>query len=149
MGTEYTLKFASDPKLRGQADTRDGCAAIERDLNRLEKWPDRNLLEFNRGECQVLHLGRNNPVHQSRAGDQLAGKELSRRELGVPGERQAEYEAAHAAINVNSILSCIRESIPSKSRKVIIPFHSALVRLHLECCVQFWAQQYKKNIDLE
>lgn len=27
----------------------------------LEKWPDRNLLKFNKGKCEVMHRGRNKP----------------------------------------------------------------------------------------
>lgn len=43
-------------------------AAIQRDLERLEKLADRNLKEFNTGKCKVLHLGWNNQMQQDRLG---------------------------------------------------------------------------------
>jgi len=57
-------KFADDTKLEGVADMPESRAVIQRDLNRLEKWPNRNLMKFNKEKSKVLHLGRNSPLHQ-------------------------------------------------------------------------------------
>ena len=45
-------------------DTQEGCAATHRDLDRLEKWADRNVMKFNKQKCKILHLRRDNSVHQ-------------------------------------------------------------------------------------
>lgn len=50
--------------LGGVADRRDGYAAIQRNLNRLVKGAEGNLVKFNKRKCKVLHLQRNNPVYQ-------------------------------------------------------------------------------------
>jgi len=64
-GAECTLSdFADDTDLIGVTDTPEGCAAIQRDLHRLEKWADRNLKHVSKGKCKAPCLGRNNPGHR-------------------------------------------------------------------------------------
>ncbi|GAB0209022.1 mitochondrial enolase superfamily member 1 [Grus japonensis] len=128
----------------------EGHAAIQRDLDRLEKWADRNLMQFNKGKCQVLHLGRNNPRHQYMLGatqleSSFAEKDL---EFVVETKLNMSQQCALTAKAANGILGCIRQSIASRLREVIFPLYSALVRPQLEYCVHVWAPQYKKDMEI-
>lgn len=67
-GAEGTHSKLADGAKPGVADTPEGHATIQRDLNRMVKWADRNLKQFNKGTYEVVHMERNSPRYQSMLG---------------------------------------------------------------------------------
>ena len=59
---------------------------------------------------------------------------LTRRQCGI------------AASNGNQIIGLIRRNITHKGKKLIIPLYKAIVRPHLEYCIQAWRPYRKKDI---
>ncbi|GAB0186373.1 hypothetical protein GRJ2_001102600 [Grus japonensis] len=97
-------------------------------------------MKFNKAKCKVLHVGQHNPKHSYRLGGEQTESSSEEKDLGVliDDKLNMTQQCALAVQKANRVLGCIKRSVTSASREVILPLCSALVRPHLEYCIQLW-----------
>ena len=74
---------------------------------------------------------------------------VKEKDLGVTisADMNVSEQCGIAASKGNQIIGLIRRNITYKGKKLIIPLYKAIVRPHLEYCIQAWIPYRKKDID--
>ena len=147
--TSNVLKFADDTKLFRKVNTDGDKQHLQNDLDRLVKWSEKWQMLFNFGKCKCLHTGHGNLNVNYKMGDTVLGTNVKEKDLGVTisADMKVSEQCGIAASKGNQILGLIRRNITYKGKKLIIPLYKAIVRPHLEYCIQAWSPYRKKDID--
>ena len=105
-------------------------------------------MRFNKSKCKISLLGQSISHYQYKIGDEKIGSSPAKKYLRVvvDGKLDMNQQCALTAQKANCILGCIKRSVDSRSREVILPLYSAPMRPHLEYCIQMWSPQYRRDV---
>ena len=103
---------------------------------------------FNVDKCKVLHIGnRNVQADYTMNGIQLA-KVKQEKDLGVviSDDLKPSKQCSEVVKTANKLIGFIGRSFEFRTEEIILNLYNALVRPHLEYCVQCWSPYYRKDI---
>ncbi|TRZ08054.1 hypothetical protein HGM15179_019053 [Zosterops borbonicus] len=122
--------FAEHIKLGASGNLLEGRRALQRDLDRLDKWIESNNMRLSRPCAGSCTLATTTPC--SRLETEWLDSSQAERDLGVLVDSQLNMcqQCAQVAKKANGILACIKNSMASRTGEVILPLYSALVRPH-------------------
>lgn len=144
------IKFADDTKSYGAVSTRADIETMRGDLAKLVEWSGKWGMDFNIKKCKVMHIGNKNLQEEYYINGQKLERVVSERDLGViiNENLKSSDQCCKAVKTANRVFGMIKRTFVSRDRQIIVPLYKALVRPHLEYCVQAWRPHYKKDIDL-
>ena len=100
---------------------------------------------FNFGKCKCIHIGHGNMDEEYKMEDAVLVRTTQEKDLGVTfsADMKVSEQCGIAGSKGNQILGLIRRNIMYKEKHLIVPLYKAIVRPHLEYCIQAW-RPYRK-----
>ena len=144
------LKFADDTKLFRKVKEIGDKQNLQDDIDKLVKWSEKWQMLFNFGKCKCLHTGSGNTGMNYEMGGTILSKTVKEKDLGVTmnANMKVSEQCRIAASKGNQVLGMIRRNITYKEKSLIIPLYKAIVRPHLEYCIQAWNPHLRKDVDM-
>ena len=83
-------------------------------------------------------------------GEELLESTHGEKDLGILVDEKLNMsqQCSLAVQKANTILGSMKRGVASRDRAVIVPLYSALVRPHLEYCIQVWGPQRRNVVEL-
>ena len=132
------LKFADNTKVFRKVTNDTDKQSLQDDLDKLVKWSEKWQMLFHFGKCKCIYIGHRNMDEEYKMGDAVLGRTTQEKDLGV---------TFSADMKVSEQCGLIRRTIMYKEKQLIVPLYKAIIRPHLEYCIQAWRPYRKKDID--
>ena len=143
------LKFADYTQIFRKVTNDTDKQSLQDDLDKLVKWSEEWQMLLNFGKCKCIHIRHGNMDEEYIMGGAVLGRSTQEKDLGVAfsADMKISEQSGNAASKGNQILVLIGKTITYMEKQLIVPLYKAIVRSHLEFCIQAWRPYRIKDID--
>ena len=143
------LKITDDTNVFRKVTNDTDKQSLQDDLDKLVKWSVKLQMLFNFGKCKCIHIGHGNMDEEYNMGDAVLGRTTHEKDLGGPfsAEMKVSEQCGIGASKGNQILGLVKRTITYMEKQQILSLYKAIVRPHLEYCIQAWRPYRKKDIE--
>ena len=149
--------YADDTKLLATINSDDDHAQLQVDLNSINDWTHKWLMELNIKKCKVMHTGYK-PTHSSYSMEDVQSGQSTRvllettkteRDLGfqMSADLKCHDQAQVAAAKANRYLGILKNTFVSRDANLWKKLYTTYVRPQLEYAVPVWSPYMHKDID--
>ena len=144
--------YADDTKIFHAIRSREDADILQLDINALEDWSRKWLLQFHPDKCNVVTLGKFENIQYTKRYS-ICLEEMDHvfevKDLGVIVDSELSFEEhiSNKIQKANAIVGLIRRSFTHLDHKSFKKLFTAFVRPHLEYAQSVWAPYLKKYIN--
>ncbi|CAL4256109.1 unnamed protein product, partial [Meganyctiphanes norvegica] len=138
-----------DSKLFRRITSDSDRDILQEDLNKLQEWSRKWLLQFNESKCKVMHIGNHvDPPYSYYMNNAQLEVTHEEKDLGiyVTPDWKSSAHVAKVAAKANSMVGRIRHTFSFINKDIFKAVYPSLVRSHMEFAIQAWSPQLKKDI---
>ena len=137
----FLSKFADDSKWARKVMGEEDQEKFQEGLDKLMGWAEEWQMDFNKGKCHIMHLGKKNKKFEyTMGGDKLDSSEWEK-DLGVlvHNSLRPSLQCARAAKKANGVLGQLTRGVGYRDKKTFIGLYKSYVRPILEYCSPAWS----------
>lgn len=145
--------FADDTKVYQAVRSLADQEILQKSINDMVDWSLIWLLLFNSEKCSILHLGNNNPKYKYTIKHDNDIQPLkvttAEKDLGVIIDPLLNFDThiTQQIKKARGISAMILRSITGRTRDILIPLYTAIIRPNIEYANVVWNPYKRKDID--
>ncbi len=140
--------YADDTKIALATPKTEDCVKLQRNVNLMKEWADKNRMKFNIDKCAVLHFGKKNLNYEYKLSQKAIRKSSAERDLGViiSGTGKFHEHVSATVAKANRMVGLVKRSFRTRDPATMSRIYNMYIRPVIEYASPVWNPVLKGQI---